>query len=144
MGLRAGDGLIRSRSSPLREISGENVLSTPLKPQSSQENPRNPVQRKQPGQKPKVLFQRGGGNQRQDCYQPKGKEILRTMLTNWEITLCGPTYLKQEIESLPPQSPCSCKAVKAHPGPCKPWLLIKTWLLVRMTMTTCHWKAYLT
>lgn len=67
MGLRAGDGLIRSRSSPLREISGKNILSAPLKTQSSQAKPRNPVQRKQLGEKPNVLFQRGRGNQRQDC-----------------------------------------------------------------------------
>lgn len=75
--LQAAEGLIRSRNSLLRKVSGKNNLYAPLKPQSIQAKPKKPVQRRGPGGKSNFLPQGGRGKQRQGCYKTGVKEMLR-------------------------------------------------------------------
>lgn len=68
----------------------------------------------------------GEGKTEARLLQAQVKKVLRMLMTNWEKPLCCPTYLKQDIECLPPHSLCECKAMKTHPGLCTLWLLMKT------------------
>lgn len=140
--LHAGEGLIKSRSSLLgknywakRSICSVKISRQPSKAKkaSLEERACGEIQ---------LPLSNGEGKTEAGLLQAQEKKVLRMLVTNWEVPLCGPTYLKQEIECLPPHSLCWCKAVKAQPGLCTLWLLMKTWLLVRKTVTTHHRKSW--